>query len=72
MSKIEFILDVKLTQSEQKVIQFVAAGLTNRAIAERLNLSCRTVESHVFSMLSKTGFSNRTQLAYWAIENQLF
>ena len=72
MSKIEFILDVKLTQSEQKVIQFVAAGLTNRAIAERLNLSCRTVESHVFSMLSKTGFSKRTQLAYWAIENQLF
>ncbi len=72
MSKIEFILDIKLTQSEQKVIQFVAAGLTNRAIAQRLNLSCRTVESHVFSMLSKTGFSNRTQLAYWAIENQLF
>jgi len=51
-------------------VQFVAKGLANRDIADELNVK-RTVESHVSNMLGKTGLHNRTELARWAIENQM-
>ena len=70
-SKIQVPFDVHLTQTELKVVQFVARGLANRDIAEELNVSQRTVESHVSNMLGKTGLHNRTELARWAIENQM-
>ena len=49
----------------------IAAGYTNRAIAERLVLSERTVESHVSGILAKLGFSTRAQIAVWATEKGL-
>lgn len=70
-SKIQVPFDVHLTQTELKVVQFVARGLANKDIAKELNVSQRTVESHVSNMLGKTGLSNRTELARWAIENQM-
>ena len=70
-SKIQVPFDVHLTQTELKVVQFVARGLANRDIAQELNVSQRTVESHVSNMLGKTGLNNRTELARWAIENQM-
>ncbi len=63
--------DVDLTPTEQKVIQLVAKGMSNREIAEGLSVSQRTVESHVSNMLGKTGLSNRTELARWAIEQRM-
>ena len=45
----------------------VAAGQTNRAIAETLVLSERTVETHVRNLLTKLGLANRTQVAGWAV-----
>jgi DNA-binding NarL/FixJ family response regulator len=47
------------------VAGWVATGLANRAIAERLHLSERTVESHVRNILIKLGLQNRTQVAAW-------
>jgi len=70
-SKIQVPFDVHLTQTEMKVVQFVARGLANKDIADELNVSQRTVESHVSNMLGKTGLHNRTELARWAIENQM-
>ncbi len=70
-SKIQVPFDVHLTQTELKVVQFVARGLANKNIADELNVSQRTVESHVSNMLGKTGLNNRTELARWAIENQM-
>lgn len=70
-AKIQVPFDVHLTQTELKVVQFVARGLANRDIADELNVSQRTVESHVSNMLGKTGLHNRTELARWAIENQM-
>jgi DNA-binding NarL/FixJ family response regulator len=63
--------DVELTPTEQKVIQSVARGMANREIANDLNVSQRTVESHVSNMLGKTGLKNRTELARWAIEKRM-
>ena len=55
-----------LSARELEVAGLVAAGLSNKAIAARLHLSVRTVESHVRHVLAKVGLDNRTQLATWA------
>jgi DNA-binding NarL/FixJ family response regulator len=62
---------VELTPTELKVVQLVARGLANRDIAIQMNVSQRTIESHVSNMLGKTGLNNRTELARWAIETRM-
>ena len=57
-----------LTEREAEVARLVADGLSNKAIAASLQLSVRTVESHVRHLLAKTRLDNRTQLATWARE----
>ncbi|PKV90064.1 AAA family ATPase [Streptomyces sp. TLI_146] len=52
-----------LTPREHQVALLAAQGLTNRAIAEDLHVSSRTVEQHVAKAIRKLGVSNRTQLA---------
>jgi serine/threonine-protein kinase PknK len=58
-----------LSARELEVARLVADGLANKAIASRLHLSVRTVESHIRHVLQKLGFENRTQLAIWAREH---
>ncbi|HET7426772.1 MAG TPA: LuxR C-terminal-related transcriptional regulator [Gemmatimonadales bacterium] len=48
---------------EHEVIELVAAGLSNKAIAARLYLSPRTVGKHIERLLAKTNSANRAQLA---------
>ena len=67
---IQVPFDVELTPTELRVVQFVARGMANREIADELQVSQRTIESHVSNMLGKTGLHNRTELARWAIETQ--
>ncbi|WP_326834108.1 AAA family ATPase [Amycolatopsis rhabdoformis] len=55
-----------LTPREREIAALVADGLPNRAIAERLVVSERTVESHVRSILAKLSLTNRTEIAAWA------
>jgi len=52
-----------LTAREREVSALVAEGLTNRDIAARLVVSKRTVDAHVEHVLTKLGFSSRTQIA---------
>lgn len=51
-----------VTSREMDVLGLVAEGLTNRKIAERLFISPRTVDTHVASLLAKTGAADRTEL----------
>lgn len=69
-SKIKVRRNVELTPTELKVVQLVAQGMANREIAEIMNVSQRTIESHVSNMLGKTGLHNRTELARWALESK--
>jgi DNA-binding NarL/FixJ family response regulator len=63
--------NVELTPTELRVVQFVSQGLANREIADKLNVSQRTIESHVSNMFNKTSLHNRTELARWAIESNM-
>ena len=63
--------NVELTPTELKVVQLVAKGMANREIASQLNVSQRTIESHVSNMLNKTSLNNRTELARWAMESSM-
>lgn len=52
-----------LTDRELEVVVMLASGLSNRQIAERLTVSVRTVESHVYNAMAKTGSGSRAELA---------
>ncbi|MFE9326009.1 response regulator transcription factor [Nocardia sp. NPDC052278] len=54
-----------LTRRELEVAHLVAQGLTNKQIAAKLVLSQRTVQHHVEHILTKLGFTSRTQIAAW-------
>lgn len=54
-----------LTHREREVADLVAEGLSNKEIAGTLVISRRTVEGHVENLLSKLGFSSRSQIAVW-------
>jgi DNA-binding NarL/FixJ family response regulator len=51
-----------VTSREMDVLRLVADGLSNAAIAQRLYLSPRTVETHVSSLLARTGCRSRYEL----------
>jgi DNA-binding CsgD family transcriptional regulator len=59
-----------LTDREREVASLVAKGLTNREIANRLVVSERTAQNHVQHILTKLGFTNRTQIARWAVSTR--
>jgi DNA-binding CsgD family transcriptional regulator len=52
-----------LTDREREIVMLIGEGLSNRDIATRLTLSVRTVESHIYKAMGKTGVSSRDQLA---------
>jgi DNA-binding NarL/FixJ family response regulator len=47
----------------------IGDGLTNRAIAERLRIGERTVETHVASVFNKLGCYSRSEVAAWAVRS---
>lgn len=57
-----------LTAAETRVIALVCEGLTNIKIAERLSVSPRTVQRHLYSIFRKLDVSSRTALAAAAFE----
>ena len=60
-----------LTKREREILAFVAEGMSNREIAEKLVLSPETVKSHVAAILEKLNVSDRTQAAIYAVRNGL-
>ena len=52
-----------LTDSELKVVNLIAQGVTNRDVAAQLHLSLHTVKNHVHNAFAKLGINSRAQLA---------
>jgi DNA-binding NarL/FixJ family response regulator len=55
-----------LTTQEQRILELIGEGLTNRQIADRMYLAEKTVKNYVSSLLAKLGMSSRTQAAIFA------
>jgi DNA-binding NarL/FixJ family response regulator len=61
----------ELTARELEVVKLIAEARTNRQIAEALNVSEKTVESHRGNVLAKLGMRDRVELARYAIRRGL-
>jgi len=58
-----------LTRRQGQIAKLVSQGLSNKEIAEALVISRRTAEAHVEHILTKLGFTSRTQIAAWMQED---
>lgn len=61
----------ELSEREREVLQFLAQGFTNQAIADRLLLSVKTVESYRARLMSKLHMRSRAELTQFALESGL-
>lgn len=60
-----------LTDRELEVLRLVGQGLLNKQIARRLDISEKTVKTHLTSVFRRLGVTDRTQAALWAERNGL-
>lgn len=60
-----------LTERETEVLKLVSSGMYNKEIAEKLQISERTVKNHLFNIFKKIDVTDRTQAALFAIRNHM-
>ena len=60
-----------LSEREREVLVMVAEGLPNKLIAQRLQISEKTVKAHLTSVFRRIGVTDRTQAALWAVRHGL-
>lgn len=63
--------DIPLTPRELAITQQVGRGMTNKEIADEVHLSIGTVKNHLTTILQKLQLRDRTQLAIYAVKNDL-
>lgn len=63
--------DYNITERERNVLKLVADGHSNTEIAEQLIISQNTVKNHIASILNKLALKDRTQIAIFALKNDL-
>src|SRR6478752_5142036 len=59
----------QLTAQEQRILELIGEGMTNRQMAETMFLAEKTVKNYVSSMLAKLGLESRTQAAIFSIKH---
>ncbi|OBK18187.1 LuxR C-terminal-related transcriptional regulator [Mycobacterium asiaticum] len=59
----EASIEIPFTFREREIVTLLSGGLSTRSVAERLTLSVRTVEAHIYRAMAKTGVSSREELA---------
>ncbi|HET9499560.1 MAG TPA: response regulator transcription factor [Marmoricola sp.] len=60
----------QLTGQEQRILELIGEGMTNRQIARTMSLAEKTVKNYVSSLLAKLGLQSRTQAAIFATRHQ--
>ena len=58
-----------LTTQEQRILQLIGEGLTNRQMAETMFLAEKTIKNYVSSLLAKLGLESRTQAAIFSLKH---
>jgi len=61
----------QLTPREREVLRFIARGYAYKQVARQLNISVKTVETHVSAVLRKLQLSSRHELTRWATDRKL-
>ena len=56
-----------LTKREKEIVSLVAEGYKNREVAEKLQISVKTVETHRANIMNKLALRNLAQLIHYAI-----
>jgi len=62
----EVLADVRMTRREREVIDLIGEGLSNKEIAQRLNIATHTVKSHVRNVMEKLALHTRLQIAAYS------
>ena len=65
------IAENTLSEREIEILQFVAHGLSNKAISDELSLSENTIKYHLKNILQKLNVQNRTEAVMYAVRNKL-
>lgn len=60
-----------LTDREREIVQLLAEGKSNKEIANKLNISVKTVETHRATVMRKLDLNSIVELVHYAIRNQL-
>lgn len=60
---------VRMTKREREIIVLIADGLSNKEIAQRLNIATHTVKSHVHNVMEKLALHSRLQIAKFSHED---
>ncbi|EAZ89778.1 photosynthetic electron transport-dependent transcriptional regulator PedR [Crocosphaera chwakensis] len=68
MTSAKFQNPVSLSGREMQIVDLVSTGLTNLEIAQKLEISKRTVDNHISNILTKTKTENRVELVRWALQ----
>jgi DNA-binding NarL/FixJ family response regulator len=63
---------IRMTMREKEVIALIAEGMSNKKIAERLNIATFTVKSHVHNILEKLALHSRLEIARHARDDETF
>lgn len=65
------VIPETITPREREIVQLLAEGHSNRVIAEKLNLSVKTVETHRANIMKKMNFRSITDLVLYAVRNHM-
>jgi len=59
-----------LTSQEQRILELIGEGMTNRQMAESMHLAEKTIKNYVSSLLAKLGLESRTQAAIFSLRHR--
>jgi DNA-binding NarL/FixJ family response regulator len=61
----------KVTSREREILILISNGMSNKEIANELNITERTVKNHITNLFKKINVCDRTQAAVYAIKNNI-
>jgi DNA-binding NarL/FixJ family response regulator len=70
-NKNETIMELKITEREKEIIEFIVDGKSNKEIADSLNIAAGTVRNMISIILKKLNLQDRTQIAVFALKNNI-